>query len=176
MNSERRHLNPQEKIAALKRHLLEGVPVSTICDELGIAPTVFDRFGSTTVLEKGVAVFEKLFLPTVEEGRRDAELIADGGDGDAFEQMPLESRDLLLGVEMTTFAVHDGTSVQIRLTRTERFSRFDRGKTAPCPRAWAVVAYLRMSMRIRRISDAARRLGERSRARERLDEPHSSVL
>ncbi len=29
MNSERRHLNPQEKIVALKRHLLEGVPVST---------------------------------------------------------------------------------------------------------------------------------------------------
>ena len=44
MNSERRHLNPQEKIAALKRHLLEGVPVSTICDELGIAPTVFYRW------------------------------------------------------------------------------------------------------------------------------------
>ncbi|MBM3996902.1 MAG: transposase, partial [Planctomycetes bacterium] len=36
--------NPQEKIAALKRHLLEGVPVSTICDELGIAPTVFYRW------------------------------------------------------------------------------------------------------------------------------------
>ena len=30
MNSERRHLSPQEKIAALKRHLLEGVPVSTL--------------------------------------------------------------------------------------------------------------------------------------------------
>ncbi|MBM3993448.1 MAG: transposase [Planctomycetes bacterium] len=44
MNSERRQLNPQEKIAALKRHLLEGVPVSTICDELGIAPTVFYRW------------------------------------------------------------------------------------------------------------------------------------
>ena len=44
MNSERRHLNPQEKIAALKRHLLEGVPVSTICDQLGIAPTLFYRW------------------------------------------------------------------------------------------------------------------------------------
>src|ERR1700722_5837564 len=44
MNSERRHFNPQEKIAALKRHLLEGVPVSKICDELGIAPTVFYRW------------------------------------------------------------------------------------------------------------------------------------
>ena len=37
----RRHLPVPEKVAALKRHLLEGTPVSTICDELGIKPTVF---------------------------------------------------------------------------------------------------------------------------------------
>ena len=37
----RRHLPIPEKVAALKRHLLEGTPVSTICDELGIKPTVF---------------------------------------------------------------------------------------------------------------------------------------
>jgi transposase-like protein len=30
-----------EKVAALKRHLLEGTAVSQICDELGIKPTVF---------------------------------------------------------------------------------------------------------------------------------------
>ena len=28
-------------MAALKRHLLEGKPVSQICDELGVKPTVF---------------------------------------------------------------------------------------------------------------------------------------
>ncbi len=39
MNGERRHFTPNDKVAALKRHLLEGVPVSTICDRLGIAPT-----------------------------------------------------------------------------------------------------------------------------------------
>lgn len=37
----RRHLPIAEKVAALKRHLLEGVPVSKICDELGIKPTLF---------------------------------------------------------------------------------------------------------------------------------------
>jgi transposase len=37
----RRHLPVPEKVAALKRHLLEGKPVSQICDELGIKPTVF---------------------------------------------------------------------------------------------------------------------------------------
>jgi transposase-like protein len=30
-----------DKVAALKRHLLEGTPVSTLCEELGIKPTVF---------------------------------------------------------------------------------------------------------------------------------------
>ena len=57
MNSERRHLTPQEKIAALKRHLLEGVPVSTICDQLGIAPTVFYRW-QKELFENGHTVFE----------------------------------------------------------------------------------------------------------------------
>jgi len=57
MNSERRHLQPQEKIAALKRHLLEGVPVSTICDELGIAPTMFYRW-QKELFENGHTVFE----------------------------------------------------------------------------------------------------------------------
>jgi transposase-like protein len=57
MNSERRHLAPQEKIAALKRHLLEGVPVSTICDQLGIAPTMFYRW-QKELFENGHTVFE----------------------------------------------------------------------------------------------------------------------
>src|ERR1700691_1928877 len=86
---------------------------------------VLDGLGVAAILEEGVGVLEDLLLPTVKDRWRDAELIADGGDGDAFEQMPLEGRDLLLGVEMTTFAVHDGTSVQVRLTRTEQSSRSD---------------------------------------------------
>ena len=57
MNSERRHLNPQQKIAALKRHLLEGAPVSTICDELGIAPTLFYRW-QKELFENGHSLFE----------------------------------------------------------------------------------------------------------------------
>ena len=57
MNSERRHVGPHEKIAALKRHLLEGVPVSTICDELGIAPTLFYRW-QKELFESGHTLFE----------------------------------------------------------------------------------------------------------------------
>ena len=37
----RRHVPVAERVAAVKRHLLEGTPVSTLCDELGIKPSVF---------------------------------------------------------------------------------------------------------------------------------------
>lgn len=57
MNSERRHFTPQDKIAALKRHLLEAVPVSKICDELGIAPTLFYRW-QKELFENAHTLFE----------------------------------------------------------------------------------------------------------------------
>ena len=44
MNTQRRHFTPQEKVAILKRHLLEKVPVSNLCDEYGIAPNLFYRW------------------------------------------------------------------------------------------------------------------------------------
>ena len=57
MNSERRHLSPQEKVAALKRHLLEAVPVSEVCDQLGIAPTLFYRW-QKELFENAHTLFE----------------------------------------------------------------------------------------------------------------------
>ncbi|SRR5579875_2222323 len=57
MSSERRHFSPPEKVAALKRHLLEAVPVSTICDQLGIAPTLFYRW-QKELFENGHLVFD----------------------------------------------------------------------------------------------------------------------
>src|SRR5947209_5305743 len=44
MNKPRRHFSGPEKVAALKRHLVEKVPVSDLCDELGIAPNLFYRW------------------------------------------------------------------------------------------------------------------------------------
>ena len=41
MNKQRRHFAGTEKVAILKRHLLEKVPVSQLCDEFNIAPTQF---------------------------------------------------------------------------------------------------------------------------------------
>lgn len=36
MNKQRRHFADHEKVAILKRHLVEKVPVSDLCDELDI--------------------------------------------------------------------------------------------------------------------------------------------
>ena len=57
MNSERRHFTPQDKVAALKRHMLELVPVSEICDQFGIAPTLFYRW-QKEFFENGHTLFE----------------------------------------------------------------------------------------------------------------------
>jgi transposase len=70
MNSERRHLTPQEKVAAVKRHLLEGVPVSTVCDELGIAPTMFYRW-QKDLFENAHTVFENGRKAKAVEDRKD---------------------------------------------------------------------------------------------------------
>ena len=37
----RRHYSATDKVAILKRHLLEGVPISQLCDEYGIKPNLF---------------------------------------------------------------------------------------------------------------------------------------
>ena len=42
MNKQpRRHFSGAEKVAIVKRHLLEGVAVSALCDEFQINPTLF---------------------------------------------------------------------------------------------------------------------------------------
>ena len=41
MNKQRRHFTGSEKVAILKRHLVDKVPVSDLCDELKIYPNQF---------------------------------------------------------------------------------------------------------------------------------------
>jgi transposase-like protein len=57
----RRHFSPAEKVAAVKRHLVEGESVADLCDELDITPTLF--YGWQKLL------FEKAHL-TFENGRK----------------------------------------------------------------------------------------------------------
>ena len=53
----RRHFSGAEKVALLKRHLLEKTPVSDLCDEVGIAPNLFYRW-QKEFFEHGHAAFE----------------------------------------------------------------------------------------------------------------------
>jgi transposase len=57
MNKPRRHFSGPEKVAILKRHLLEMTPVSDLCDELGIAPNLFYRW-QKEFFENGHAAFD----------------------------------------------------------------------------------------------------------------------
>ena len=47
---------PEEKVAIIRRHLLDGVAVSALCDEHDLNPTVYDR-GQKEFFEGGAAAF-----------------------------------------------------------------------------------------------------------------------
>ena len=54
----RRHFTAQEKLDILRRHLLEGVPVSDLCDEHALNPNLFYRW-QKQLFENGAAAFER---------------------------------------------------------------------------------------------------------------------
>jgi transposase len=60
---DRKNYAPEEKIAILRRHLLDNVPVSSLCDEYQLQPTVFYRW-QKDFFEHGAAAFRR------EKGRR----------------------------------------------------------------------------------------------------------
>ncbi len=53
----RRHFTGQEKVAILRRHLVEKVPVSDLCEEHGIHPTMFHRW-QKDLFEQGATIFD----------------------------------------------------------------------------------------------------------------------
>ena len=54
----RRRLTAEEKVSILRRHFVEKVPVSTLCDEHGLNPTVLYRW-QREFFENGAAAFER---------------------------------------------------------------------------------------------------------------------
>ena len=58
MKKQRKHYTPEEKVAILRRHLLEQVPISELCDKQGLQPTVFYR-SQKEFFENGAAAFER---------------------------------------------------------------------------------------------------------------------
>lgn len=53
----RRHFTGREKVELLRRHLVEKVPVSQLCDDVGLQPTVFYRW-LKEFFDNGAAAFE----------------------------------------------------------------------------------------------------------------------
>ena len=58
MKKQRKHYTPEGKVAILRRHLLEKEPISKLCDEVGLQPTVFYRW-QKEFFENGAAAFER---------------------------------------------------------------------------------------------------------------------
>lgn len=56
MTKPRRHHTPEEKVAILRRHLLDKVPISDLCDQHGIHPTLFYSW-QKLFFENGTAAF-----------------------------------------------------------------------------------------------------------------------
>ena len=56
MSKERRHWNSDEKIKLLRRHLIEKVPISSICDEARLAPSLFHRWQEQLFVNAALAL------------------------------------------------------------------------------------------------------------------------
>jgi transposase-like protein len=68
--------HPEEKVAVLRRHLVDKVPVSELCEELGLRPTVFYRW-QKELFENGAAAFQSQGRPhrQVEEKQKRIEFL-----------------------------------------------------------------------------------------------------
>ena len=55
---KRRKYSPEQKVAILRKHLVEGVAVSDVCDEYRVNPTVFYRW-QQEFFEHGAAAFDR---------------------------------------------------------------------------------------------------------------------
>ena len=58
MKKQRKQYTPEEKVAILRRHLLDKEPVSKLCDEKGLQPTVFYRW-QKEFFENGASAFQQ---------------------------------------------------------------------------------------------------------------------
>lgn len=57
MSKKRKNYTPEEKVRILKKHLVENVPVSDLCDQYGLHPTVFYRW-QKQLFESGFLAFQ----------------------------------------------------------------------------------------------------------------------
>jgi transposase len=65
---ERRSFTGAEKMAILREHLVEKVPISAVCERHGVQPTLFYTW-QKKLFEEGAAVFEQ---PRAKSSRQQA--------------------------------------------------------------------------------------------------------
>ena len=58
MKRQRRNFTGEQKVALLRRHLVDNVPVSQVCEEAGVVPTQFYQW-QKQFFENGAAAFER---------------------------------------------------------------------------------------------------------------------
>ena len=59
---ERRHFSPQQKVAIVKQHLVDKVPISDLCDRHHLQPAQFYQW-QKQLFENGATAFERKTKP-----------------------------------------------------------------------------------------------------------------
>ena len=75
MRKKRHNYTPEEKVAILKRHLVEQIPISDLCDKYQLQPTVFYQW-QKQFFENGAAAFTQDKNPKRQETQRIEQLEA----------------------------------------------------------------------------------------------------
>ncbi len=75
MRKKRHNYTAEEKVAILKRHLVEHVSISDLCDQYHLQPTVFYKW-QQQFFENGTAAFTKDQEPKRKETQRIEQLEA----------------------------------------------------------------------------------------------------
>jgi transposase len=74
MSKPRKHYSAHEKVAILRRHLLDKVPVSDLCDQYQLHPTLFYQW-QKIFFENGAAAFVQTGKRRkAEEGAKDRKI------------------------------------------------------------------------------------------------------
>ena len=58
MPRKRKNYTAEEKVSLLRRHLIDKIPISDICEEYSLQPTVFYRW-QKTFFENGTMAFQQ---------------------------------------------------------------------------------------------------------------------
>ena len=69
MRKPRKNYTPAEKVAILRRHLIEKVSVSDLCDQYKLSPTIFYAW-QKQFFENGTAAFERKSTAAATEAER----------------------------------------------------------------------------------------------------------